>query len=119
MHSVTPVQDLCAKLDPRISFHILTEERNVPKFLGAFEPHIVVHGVPDSYRPRKAKHKARALEWFRLNMKLQKSDWVLHLDEETVVDEYLLKTCIDFMTRQDHAEMGMVSMIGMQILRVS
>lgn len=106
--SVTMMQDLPAKLDHRMSLHILTEQRNVSKFQGRYHKHVVVHGVPESYIPPKAKYKARSLEWFRTNMVLQNEDWVLHLDEETVIDEYGLKACLDFVTRQTDADVGTV-----------
>ena len=107
--SVTAMQDLLSKVDHRISLHILTEQKNESKFHGRYHEHVVVHGVPESYSPPKAKYKARSLEWFRINMVLQNDDWVLHLDEETIIDEYGLQACLDFVTRQTDADVGTVS----------
>ncbi|KAF2762996.1 hypothetical protein EJ05DRAFT_22765 [Pseudovirgaria hyperparasitica] len=106
--SILPVQDIVAHIDPKISLHILTEEVNAHKFRNAavYAPHVQVHGVPKSYTPRFAKHKARSLEWFRVNMCLRDDDWVLHIDEETLIDAYLLRTCITYITRQTHCEIG-------------
>lgn len=75
-------------------------------FQGTYEDHVKIHGVPSSYTPRVARHKARSLEWFRVNMRLQDDDWVLHIDEETVIDEYLIRKCIEIITKQDHDEIG-------------
>lgn len=104
--SLKPVQDKVARIDPRVSLHILTEERNVGNFHGRYENHVGIHGVPGTYVPRVARHKARSMEWFRINMELQDDDWVLHIDEETMIDEYVVQKCIDFITRQDHDEIG-------------
>jgi hypothetical protein len=96
------------KLDKRISLHVLTEAANAHNFDGMFKKHVSVHAVPSDYRPVKAKYKARNLEWFRINMHLDENDWVLHLDEETLVDEYCMNTCLDFITKQS-CDMGQVS----------
>ncbi|KUJ23676.1 uncharacterized protein LY89DRAFT_744129 [Mollisia scopiformis] len=39
-------------------------------------------------------------------MNLQETDWVLHLDEETIVDEHTVKNCIDFAEQQDQYDLG-------------
>jgi cellulose synthase/poly-beta-1,6-N-acetylglucosamine synthase-like glycosyltransferase len=96
------------KLDERISLHVLTEAANAHNFDGMFKKHVSIHAVPSAYSPVKAKYKARNLEWFRINMHLDQDDWVLHLDEETLVDEYCLNTCLDFITKQS-CDMGQVS----------
>ncbi|KAE8849287.1 hypothetical protein PTNB73_04958 [Pyrenophora teres f. teres] len=98
--SVIAIQDMYQKLDQRISLHVLTEAANAHNFHGMFKEHVWVHAVPLEYRPSKAKYKARNLEWFRINMHIDKDDWVLHLDEETLVDEYCINTCLDFITKQ-------------------
>ncbi|KAF2731857.1 hypothetical protein EJ04DRAFT_536398 [Polyplosphaeria fusca] len=39
-------------------------------------------------------------------MPLRADDWVLHLDEETQMDAYSLRACIDFIERQADADLG-------------
>ncbi len=62
-------------------------------------PHIL---VPDSFQTRFARYKARALEFFRLEIQLQDNDWVLHLDEESVIDAQGVAACLDFCLRSPH-----------------
>jgi cellulose synthase/poly-beta-1,6-N-acetylglucosamine synthase-like glycosyltransferase len=106
--SITSMQDICKKHSDRVSLHIVTEERNAGVFYGLFRDHVRIHAVPSAYRALKAKYKARSLEWFRQKMELQDDDWVLHLDEETILDEYAIKTCLDFMTKQTETDVGTV-----------
>ena len=89
------------QLDSRIRFQIVVDmaltrglQKKVPEFV-----EIVL--VPQGFRPPKAKYKARALEYARIYQKLTSKDWVLHLDEETQVDEYAVKACLDFIERGD------------------
>jgi hypothetical protein len=88
-------------LDKRISFHIVTEEDKIEalsaQLKGVFDVSIV--GVPKIFSPKKAKYKARALEFFRIHSKLESTDWALHLDEETFVDAHALRTCLDLIER--------------------
>ncbi|KAI1266255.1 glycosyltransferase like family 2-domain-containing protein [Xylariaceae sp. FL1019] len=97
--SVRAAQDLCSSIDPRISLHVLTEEVNVNRF-NNLRSDVFVHGCPKAFHAQKAKYKARSLEWFRIAMRIEDDDWILHIDEETSIDEYLVKRCIDFITRQ-------------------
>jgi hypothetical protein len=62
-------------------------------------PHI---RVPDEFSTGRARFKARALEYYRLVMNLSRDDWVLHLDEETVLDRDDLEACIRFCKRSPH-----------------
>ncbi|KAJ5681050.1 hypothetical protein N7536_012189 [Penicillium majusculum] len=64
--------------------------------LAALPDFVNVVNVPASFQPAHAKYKGRALEWCRLHWKLSDLDWVLHLDEETEIDEYLVQACLDF-----------------------
>lgn len=63
--------------------------------------------VPVDFRAERATHKARVLERYRRQANLTDHDWVLHLDEETEIDEYLMKTCLDFIERGSD-DVGMV-----------
>ncbi len=57
-------------------------------------PHVFV--VPKTFKPKNgAKWKARALEWAK--RKQDDSDWVLHLDEESIPTIECIKGCADFM----------------------
>jgi hypothetical protein len=94
-----------ADLDPRISLCILTDEPHDADFR-AVENIAKVIATPESFRPFKAMYKARALEWFRRSAELADNDWILHLDEETVIDEHTLEACIHFAERQDAYEYG-------------
>ncbi|KAI0535646.1 glycosyltransferase like family 2-domain-containing protein [Xylaria digitata] len=103
--SVRAAQGCCSSIDPRISFHVLTEETKVSRFNHL--PHSVkIHGTQIEFKPSRAKYKARSLEWFRINMKIRDDDWILHIDEETTIDEYLVRTCVDFITRQGDKDVG-------------
>lgn len=96
------------RLDARVCFHILTDDNSAAKLIRERAPLFVsCDVVPATYRPANARYKARALEWFRCHWKVSKDDWVLHLDEETMIDEYALQTCIDFIERGTE-DIGMV-----------
>lgn len=41
-------------------------------------------------------HKARALEWYRQTMKFTELDWILHLDEESVIDDESVRAVLNF-----------------------
>jgi len=90
-------------VDKRISFHIVTEEAKIGPFAERFAGYedVTLVSVPTGFSPRKAKYKARALEYFRVLSNLTEFDWVLHLDEETFVDAYALEACIDVMERSN------------------
>lgn len=84
-------------LKPQIKFSIITDEPHQTKYL---DLGIHVIGVPESFQPRFAKHKARALEYFRHAVKMDRDDWILHLDEETTIDEHALNACVDFIREE-------------------
>jgi len=52
--------------------------------------------VPKTFKTKYAKYKARALEYFRKYIKLENKDWVLHLDEESIILKEDLNHCVDF-----------------------
>ncbi len=54
--------------------------------------------TPKAYKSPlgKAKHKAKALDYFRSSMGLTPYDWVLHMDEESTMDRESLRGCFDF-----------------------
>ncbi|KAI0100274.1 hypothetical protein GGR51DRAFT_575530 [Nemania sp. FL0031] len=103
--SVRAAQGCYSSIDPRISFHVLTEDTKVSRF-NNLPRSVKVHGTPTKFQPSRAKYKARSLEWFRINLEIKDDDWVLHIDEETAIDEYLVRTCVDFITRQGDKDVG-------------
>lgn len=76
-------------------------------FQAALPDFVNVVSAPASFQPAHAKYKGRALEWCRLHWKLSELDWVLHLDEETEIDEYLVQAYLDFIERETE-DIGMV-----------
>jgi hypothetical protein len=96
---------LLRHIDERVTIHLLTTEDKVANF--NLEDEIFVEVVPRTFRPAKAKFKARSLEWFRRSKQLGDCDWVLHLDEETIIDTSALYACLDFI-RGSTYEIGQV-----------
>jgi hypothetical protein len=86
-------------LDPCIRVHILTDEPN--EFL-----HINCHTCPKSFKTQNSKYKARALEWYRQKMIYTEHDWVLHLDEESVIDDVSVKRVLDFIKYEKNYTWG-------------
>ena len=84
------------QVDHRVRFVVLTEEGRV---FDSAQLGVDVVFVPHTYETPLARHKARSLEYFRTSQLLSDKDWVLHLDEETAVDEHCLLACIDFIER--------------------
>ncbi|KAJ3029942.1 UNVERIFIED_CONTAM: hypothetical protein HDU68_010628 [Siphonaria sp. JEL0065] len=74
---------------PSIRVHVLTDE---PYF---FEG-INCYTCPKNFQTGNSKYKARALEWYRQTMRYTEHDWILHLDEESVIDDESVKRCLEF-----------------------
>ncbi|PWN51399.1 hypothetical protein IE53DRAFT_51821 [Violaceomyces palustris] len=71
--------------------------------------------TPESYRSPlgRAKHKARALDYFRASMNLTAYDWVLHMDEESTMDAESLRGCLDFIRfGKAHLGQGIITYNG-------
>ncbi|TPX43994.1 hypothetical protein SeLEV6574_g04776 [Synchytrium endobioticum] len=77
------------RLHPCVRVHVLTDE---PYY---FE-NINCYTCPRSFIAPNALYKARALEWYRQTMRYTEHDWVLHLDEESVVDDETIRRILDF-----------------------
>jgi len=92
------------KFDKRVEFIVVSDATLGLEHLEAYGVKTVA--VPPDYTPVKAKFKARALEYFRLQMKFGPDDWVLHLDEETFIDEHCLCTCFDWLERAVEYDYG-------------
>ncbi|OCL13070.1 glycosyltransferase family 2 protein [Glonium stellatum] len=96
-------------IDPRICFHVILDNSLPQALVGRIPDFIEILFVPPSFRPPKALYKARALEYARIAQSLGPDDWVLHLDEETTVDPFAIKTCLNFIERGDrHFGMGTI-----------
>lgn len=77
------------RLHPSVRVHVLTDE---PYF---FE-NINCYTCPKNFTTAGSKYKARALEWYRQTMRYTEHDWVLHLDEESVIDDESVKRVLEF-----------------------
>jgi hypothetical protein len=86
-------------LHPSIRVHVLTDE---PYF---FE-NINCYTCPKSFHSGRAKYKARALEWYRQTMRFTEHDWILHLDEESVIDDASVKACLEFIWYETDCHWG-------------
>ncbi|KAJ3013797.1 hypothetical protein HKX48_005517 [Thoreauomyces humboldtii] len=76
-------------LDPCVRVHVLTDEPN------HFE-NINCYTCPREYSTQRSKYKARALEWYRSTMRYTEHDWILHLDEESVIDDESVRRVLEF-----------------------
>ncbi|KAN0065299.1 hypothetical protein ACQY0O_001134 [Thecaphora frezii] len=85
------------KYHPAVEVIVLTDEPNAYPDLN----NIV---TPKAYvSPGKmAKHKARALDYFRHVANLTPYDWVLHMDEESIMDAASLRGCMDMIRYTPH-----------------
>lgn len=87
---------------PGVRFHVLLdEETKEVEFRQALPSFVQIVVVPSAFTPSKAKYKARALEYYRRNQQLGSGDWVLHLDEESMIDEAVMEACINSITKSD------------------
>ncbi|KAL4955421.1 glycosyltransferase like family 2-domain-containing protein [Aspergillus filifer] len=93
---------------PKVHFYVVADGGNGHKFEGALPDHVTIVDVPNDFQCFNAKYKARALEFFRRRQNLTKDDWVIHLDEESELDDYGIQTCLDFIER-GFGEIGMGS----------
>jgi len=93
------------QLDSRVKFSIVTDFPHEQLFCNIG---VNVISTPPTFRPHKALYKARALEWFRIQAQLHEDDWVLHLDEETIVDEHTIEACIRFAETENSFDFGQV-----------
>jgi hypothetical protein len=98
-------------IDSRICFHIILDNSLPHALVGHIPDFVEILFVPPSFKPPKALYKARALEYARLGHSLGPEDWVLHLDEETTIDAYAVKACLNFIERGD-CHFGMVSTLS-------
>ncbi|KAI8819193.1 glycosyl transferase family group 2-domain-containing protein [Fimicolochytrium jonesii] len=76
-------------LDPCVRVHVLTDEPN-------FFEGINCYTCPKSFTTSRSKYKARALEWYRQTMRYTEHDWILHLDEESVIDDESVARILEF-----------------------
>jgi hypothetical protein len=96
-----------------LRFHVLIDDDKtggLRKALPSFVQIIEVPG-PNIFRTSKAKYKARALEFYRQQQNLSDEDWVVHLDEESLIDAASIQACLDFILRGE-AQIGMVHTVS-------
>ncbi|KAL2915914.1 hypothetical protein HK105_204618 [Polyrhizophydium stewartii] len=86
-------------LDPCIRVHVLTDEPHFIEGINCFT-------CPKSFKTAQSKYKARALEWYRQTMRYTKYDWVLHLDEESVIDDESVLRVVDFAKHEHEYHWG-------------
>ncbi|RAH51197.1 glycosyltransferase family 2 protein [Aspergillus brunneoviolaceus CBS 621.78] len=92
----------------RISFVVVIDSAHNP-FTTLLPSWVEQLQCPPSFQAARATHKARVLEWYRRHSSLTDRDWVLHLDEETEIDDYLMQACLDFIERgSDDIGMGTI-----------
>ncbi|CAG8030395.1 unnamed protein product [Penicillium salamii] len=106
VNSVRCWDNLSQRENPSVKFHVLLDSENSGELEQQLPSYVVVDKVPESFSVKKAKYKARAQEYFRLKYKFSKEDWVLHLDEESEMDDRALQTTLDFIERGT-GELGM------------
>ena len=92
----------------KTSYHVITSEDRVLNLRDLLPATVFLEGVPLSFKPSKARSKARKLEWFRISHELKCDDWVLHIDEEGSIDDHTIEMCYDFIERQDVTDLGQV-----------
>ena len=86
-------------LDPCVRVHVLTDEPH-------FFDNINCFTCPKSFQTARSKYKARALEWYRQTMRYTEYDWVLHLDEESVIDDHSVMQTLDFIRYERQCTWG-------------
>ena len=82
-------EHLAPLMDERMQLDVVSER-------AVDVPHVL---VPPGFTPVHARFKARALEYYRITTNLGPEDWVLHLDEESVIDRASLESCVLFCRR--------------------
>ncbi|KAI8616200.1 glycosyl transferase family group 2-domain-containing protein [Chytriomyces sp. MP71] len=87
------------RMHPAIRVHVLTDE---PYF---FEG-INCYTCPKAFGTAHSKYKARALEWYRQTMRFTEHDWVLHLDEESVIDDESVRRVVEFIEYEKEFHFG-------------
>ncbi len=76
-------------MHPAIRVHVLTD---APYYFD----NINCYACPADFSTANSLYKARALEWYRQTMRFTEYDWVLHLDEESVIDDESVKRVLEF-----------------------
>lgn len=93
-------------LDDRLRFYVVLDNGLDTRLREALPSFIEVIVVPDTFITKRARYKARALEYFRQSQQFTRDDWVLHLDEESMIDEAVIQSCLHFIERGDE-DIGM------------
>ena len=83
-------------MDRRVRFTVVVDGETTLSQHAQIPPFVNIMHVPHSYKPNHAAYKARVLECFRIRTNLCQEDWVLHLDEETQIDDHLMQAVLNF-----------------------
>ncbi|MCJ1223459.1 hypothetical protein MMC12_000100, partial [Toensbergia leucococca] len=84
---------LASQFDRRFEVVILTDAPCAAEIL---KLGVRVKTTPTDFTIGNARFKARSLEYLRTALAFSPDDWILHLDEESIIDEHALKACIKF-----------------------
>lgn len=95
----THIWERLDEVDDRIRFFVVLDNGLGNELRDSLPSFVELTVVPDTFVTKKAKYKARALEYLRQSQQLTQDDWVLHLDEESMIDEAVIKSCVDFIER--------------------
>lgn len=69
------------------------------------DPRTRIYVVPRAYvTPQRSRFKARALTYLQSQVRPQREDWLIYLDEESLVDEHLLAGLYRFVQQTLQAE---------------
>ncbi|GAQ44609.1 hypothetical protein AtubIFM61612_007697 [Aspergillus tubingensis] len=90
---------LTQRSHPSVRFHVVLDSADNEHFRRELPSYITIDEVPGTFSAKRAKFKARALEFFRQKYKFSKEDWILHLDEESEIDERVMRTSLDFIEK--------------------
>ncbi|RAL02631.1 glycosyltransferase family 2 protein, partial [Aspergillus ibericus CBS 121593] len=91
---------------PSVRFHVVLDSSDPGDLPRQLPSYVTIDQVPEVVPVKKARFKARALEHFRQKYNFSKEDWILHLDEESEIDDRVMRTSLDFIEKGT-ADFGM------------
>ncbi|PYI10671.1 hypothetical protein BO78DRAFT_414308 [Aspergillus sclerotiicarbonarius CBS 121057] len=106
VNSVRCWDNLPQRDHPSVRYHVVLDSNDPGDLPSLLPSYVTIDQVPDVVPVKKARFKARALEHFQHKYRFSKEDWVLHLDEESEIDDRVMRTTFDFIERGT-ADFGM------------